>query len=171
MLVAQWVEWRTHKQGRVAPVGPEVTAVLMALGLALVVANGYWHETADPFSSTRLLFGNLPAAVGLALVLTAAAVGAGPVIGWLSARPLPQLGLISYGIYLWHLPLILTLRRLGLLPAAFAPRLVLVLLLAVGAGTLSWILVERPLIRLVAARQNRTRTPRRRVSTSVLAEA
>src|SRR5205823_10232677 len=83
-------------------------------------------------------------------------------LSWLSARPLVGLGVISYGIYLWHLPLLLTARELGLLPATFALRLALVLPLAIGAGALSWIMVESPVMRYAASRQQRTRTRRDR---------
>ncbi len=171
MLVAMWVEWRSLRSGRAVSLGPAPTAGLMALGLACVAANAYWHETAGSFTTTWILFGNLPAALGLALVITAAAAGSGPAMSWLSARPLAGLGLISYGIYLWHLPLILVVRQVGLLPATFVPRLALVLLLTIGAGALSWILVERPIIRLMAARRDRTRAPHdRRASGVALAE-
>jgi peptidoglycan/LPS O-acetylase OafA/YrhL len=171
MLTAMWVELPRRRYGRPASLGPTPTAGLVALGLSCVAGNAYWHETAGSFTSTWILFGNLPAALGLALVITAAAAGTGPAMSWLAARPLAGLGLISYGIYLWHLPLILLVRQVGLLPATFAPRFVLVLLLAIGAGTLSWILVERPIIRLMAARRDHMRAlPDRRASAAALAE-
>jgi peptidoglycan/LPS O-acetylase OafA/YrhL len=157
MLVAMWVEWRPLR-GRHAPLGAAATAALMALGLSCVAGHAYWHETAGSFNSRWILFANLPAAVGLALVIAAAAIGTGPAMSWLGTRLLAGLGLISYGIYLWHLPLILIVRQMGLLPATFAPRLLLVLTLAVGAATLSWILVERPLLRRLAAGRQRGRT-------------
>ena len=130
----------------------------MAVGFSLVAAHAYWHETAGSFTAAWILFGNLPAALGFALLIAAAAAGIGPAVSWLGARPLVGLGLVSYGIYLWHLPLILAVREMGLLPVAFAPRLALVLPLAIVAATLSWILVERPIMNLVATRRRRSRT-------------
>lgn len=171
MLFATWVEWRSIR-GERRSLAPASTAALMALGFSLVAFFAYWHETAGSFTVTWILFGNLPAAAGFALVIAVAAAGRGPAVGWLGARPLVGLGVISYGIYLWHLPLIIGVRELGLLPAAFAPRLGLVLLLAIGAATLSWVLVERPIMRLVAAHQGRARTVGgRRSSGPVPAEA
>ena len=80
--------------------------------------------------------------------------------------------MISYGIYLWHLPLLLIVRELGLLPATFAPRLVVVLALAIGAAALSWVLLERPVMRYVATRQRASRARReRRRTRAALAEA
>ncbi len=60
-------------------------------------------------------------------------------------RPLPALGRISYGVYLWHWPVfvVLTAERTGLTgPALLALRLGVTLVLA----TLSWRLVERPVL-------------------------
>jgi peptidoglycan/LPS O-acetylase OafA/YrhL len=161
MLVALWVERRRFRLGESRSLGPTATAALMTLGFALVGANAYWREVAGPFTVTRVLFANLPAALGFALVIAGAAGGSGLAVRWLRVRPLVGLGVISYGIYLWHLPLILIVRQIGLLPAAFLPRLALVLPLAIGVASLSWILLERPLIRLVATRHARGRALRR----------
>lgn len=60
--------------------------------------------------------------------------------------PLAWLGEISYGIYLWHLPVILSLRK-GIGPAD--PEAILWLTLAgvLALSALTWHLFERPLIR------------------------
>jgi peptidoglycan/LPS O-acetylase OafA/YrhL len=172
MLAALWVECRPRKSDRAMSLGSVPTAAIMALGLSCVVASAYWHETAGSFTTAWMLFQNLPAAVGLSLVIVAAATGTGPAMSWLATRPLAAVGLISYGVYLWHLPLILVIRQIGLLPATFAPRLVMVLALAIGAGTLSWILIERPIMRLMAARRDRARVILdQRASPARLAEA
>jgi peptidoglycan/LPS O-acetylase OafA/YrhL len=64
----------------------------------------------------------------------------------MSVRPLAWVGLVSYGIYMWHVPLILFARRLGAMPHSYPLRLLVVLgpILLVAAA--SWYLVERPLI-------------------------
>jgi peptidoglycan/LPS O-acetylase OafA/YrhL len=157
MLVALWAERRRFRLGGDGSLAPASTAALITLGFAVVAVHAYWHETAGWASPTRVLFANLPAALGFALVIAGAAAGSGPAVRWLSARPLVRLGVISYGIYLWHLPLILIVRQLGLLPGAFVPRLALVLPLAIGAASLSWTLLERPLIHLAASRHDRAR--------------
>lgn len=73
-----------------------------------------------------------------------------PVFAWV--------GTISYGIYLWHLP-VLDLIAPHLLPAARAGALddaaltwLVVVAGAVACGAASWYLVERPLQRLFASR-------------------
>jgi peptidoglycan/LPS O-acetylase OafA/YrhL len=153
MLVALWVEWRAVRARRAFT--PASTAGLMALGLSLVLANAYWHETAGSFGTAWKLCANLPAAMGFALVIAAAAAGRGRAVAWLAVRPLVGLGIVSYGVYLWHLPVILAVREAGLLPAAFVPRLAFVLPLVVGAAYLSWVLVERPVLRLASGRERR----------------
>jgi peptidoglycan/LPS O-acetylase OafA/YrhL len=171
MLAAMWIEWRLLRRGR-RSFGSAPTAALMTAGLAFVAVHAYRHETVGSFNWIWTTFGNLPAAVGFALVIAAAAGGTGPALGWLSARPLVAMGVISYGIYLWHLPLLLAVREVGLLPATFAPRLAVVLLLAIGAAAISWTLVERPILRYVASRQGPARARRDRGgSRAALAEA
>jgi peptidoglycan/LPS O-acetylase OafA/YrhL len=171
MLAAMWVEWRPLRHGRRA-FGPVPTAALMAAGFACVAVHAYRRETLGSFNWMWTTFGNLPAAAGFALVIAAAAAGTGPALAWLSTRPLVGLGVISYGIYLWHLPLLLVVREVGLLPATFAPRLAVVLALAIGAAALSWILVERPILRYVGSRQRPPRARRsRRGSRAAMAEA
>ena len=161
MLAALWIEWRPLRRGRDS-FGPVPTAALMAAGFAVVAVHAYRRETLGSFNWMWTTFGNLPAAVGFALVIAAAAAGTGPALRWLSTRPLAGLGVISYGIYLWHLPLLLVVRETGLLPATFAPRLAVVLSLAIGVAALSWFLIERPIMRYVASRQRPARARRDR---------
>jgi len=153
MLAALWVEHRRLAGG--PPLTAARTALLGAGGLALVVALATWHETTLDLFGSRDVAANLPAAVGFALIVAAVAAGSGPSIGWLSARPLVFVGVISYGVYLWHLPLLLVAREAGVLPHDLAPRLLTVLGLALAAAWLSWVAVERPAMRWAARRPRR----------------
>lgn len=157
MLVAVWVERRQPA------LGPRATAALALAGAALVVANGWWYETPAFAGEARAVLAKLPAALGFALVIAAVAGGRGRAVGWLGGGALARIGVISYGVYLWHLPLILAFGELGLLPAPLAPRIAAVLVLALGAGWLSWTLVERPAIRWAAAAGARRRAPKLRL--------
>jgi peptidoglycan/LPS O-acetylase OafA/YrhL len=85
----------------------------------------------------------------------------------LSIPPLPQLGRISYGIYLYHYPVLIYLgRRLSRDTYTSAA---LVTLITLAIATASWFLVERPVIRLgqrtaAARRTRRDVTDDRRVA-------
>jgi peptidoglycan/LPS O-acetylase OafA/YrhL len=71
----------------------------------------------------------------------------------LSARPLRELGRISYGVYLFHVPVLGLLRRV--LPSlSEQPGLLFALGLGISAGAaaLSYHYFEAPLLRLAPAR-------------------
>jgi peptidoglycan/LPS O-acetylase OafA/YrhL len=70
-----------------------------------------------------------------------------PVRRLLATRPLPELGLISYGIYLWHASIALGLIRHDV--QSWLPLLLLTAPLTVVAAGASYRLVERPLMRAV----------------------
>jgi peptidoglycan/LPS O-acetylase OafA/YrhL len=125
------------------------------VGIALVIGNAVWHSTAAPraVNPTLAILADLPAAAGFALIVASAANGR---LRWLGTTWLERIGLASYGIYLWHVPLILWMRRVDVLPQNFWPALLLVVPAAIAAGTLSWVLVERPL----SSAARRERPPR-----------
>ena len=89
---------------------------------------------------------------GFALLLAAPVMlGTAGVVGRvLRWAPVAWLGVVSYGIYLWHYDLLLDLRPElwdgGRVRAAAG--VVLVLALSVAAGALSYVLLERPALAL-----------------------
>jgi peptidoglycan/LPS O-acetylase OafA/YrhL len=148
MLLALWVERGLARDGRRPTLGPLATLGLVAAGAAGVVANALWHASTAA-DAVPLLAGslqNLPAGAGFGALLAAVVLGRGPATAWIHARPLAAVGLVSYGVYLWHVPLMLFGVRLGLLPHAFLLRLAAVLVPALAAGAASWYLVERTLL-------------------------
>jgi peptidoglycan/LPS O-acetylase OafA/YrhL len=132
------------------------TATCMLLGFAIVILRAVWTES--PVLPDPVLRGALLAplsAVGFALVIAAAAEGGGRSISWLRSRPLAYAGLVSYGIYLWHVPVILVLKERNALPVALLPRLLTVLAITVAIASVSWRLIERPVIERAHGRKRR----------------
>ena len=66
------------------------------------------------------------------------------VLGW---RPLENLGRISYGVYLWHLPIFVVTRN-AFPHASNAIVIPAMSVLAIGAAALSYRFVEQPFLRL-----------------------
>lgn len=121
--------------------GVALVLVLMQLGYET-----YWQGSWLLFVS----HGAIGAAV--ALMLFAAAAGSGIARALLANRPLRRLGVISFGLYLWHPPILEWLTAAGTFAAIEGYRLPwslpILLLAAVLAAELSYRLVERPMLRL-----------------------
>ena len=88
----------------------------------------------------------LPAVLGTALLLHAEDDNGTAVGSWLRWTPLRGLGKISYGLYLWHWPLLVLSKALlwrGDSPPMWAK--LMVLLVSTALAYASWKLVEQPL--------------------------
>ncbi|HUS82766.1 MAG TPA: acyltransferase family protein [Dehalococcoidia bacterium] len=127
--------------------GPLLSRTLQIAALACV-AGLAWSWTNTPSNSAVLYRGGfLLLAIGVAIVIAAAVQPrAGPAGRALSIAPLRAVGLISYGVYLWHWPVYLVLSpgRVGWGQyELFALRVVVTLLIA----TVSYHLIELPIRR------------------------
>jgi peptidoglycan/LPS O-acetylase OafA/YrhL len=131
---------------------PRVTArgsaALALAGAALVIGDGAWHWL-DRGGFAIAAVGDLPGAFGFTALM--AAILARPVRA-LDAAPLRFLGLISYGVYLWHMPIQLALSTRGALPSDAGVAFLVVLVPSVAMDTLSWYALERPVIAWAARR-------------------
>jgi peptidoglycan/LPS O-acetylase OafA/YrhL len=147
MLVALLVE--VHRAARRAPLGVGVSAGLVATAAAVLVANGVWHANGDHASLAMEVFADSASAVAFAALIASLVLGTGTGVRWMGCRPLAWMGEITYGVYLWHIPLLVFARSTGVLPPGIVLGLV-VLPVAIACGAASWYLVERPLMRRAA---------------------
>ncbi len=127
---------------------PSLTAARLwaAAGVLLVAADVVIHlqgNAALRVADLDLLrfVRDLPAAVGFALIVAAAA--ARPPRS-LELRPLVWVGAVSYGLYLWHVPVLVVLRANGLLPLTPWGATLVALPISLLLGWLSLRLIEKP---------------------------
>ena len=146
------------------PLAARARRAMFATGAALVVCDAV-AKSAVPASGAvdaTMLFSTIRdalSAIGFALIIAAAAAAPhGRVLG---SRALVGLGTVSYGFYLWHVPVLIFLRGHGALPPDFVLGVAVALPVALAVSALSWIAVERPLIERAARRNERSRAARR----------
>jgi peptidoglycan/LPS O-acetylase OafA/YrhL len=130
---------------------------LVALGLVLVAADALTKAlvpaTGVDADVLFVVMRDTPSAAGFALIVGAlASAPRGRILG---GRLLAGLGTISYGFYLWHVPVLMVLRGYGLLPLDPVLGTVVALGPALAVSTLSWFAVERPVLDWVARRNTR----------------
>jgi peptidoglycan/LPS O-acetylase OafA/YrhL len=118
-----------------------------AMTVAGLVVLGWCVEQIGPFE--RFLYRGgftLYGLLGAAAVLGAVRLTGGRLLRTLSSRPLVHLGKISYSLFLWHIPVFVTLQR-NTAGWPTGVRVVVGLTLAFVLAWLSFTLVERPLMR------------------------
>ncbi len=111
-----------------------------------VIFLGYWMafvpETGPYLYKGGLTVIDFACAVLVLAVLQGRWTG-GRVFTW---RPLVLLGTVSYGVYLWHLPVYAAVARYGA-SWSWELRVVVSLLLTAAFTLFSWFLIERPALR------------------------
>ena len=127
---------------------------LLAAGAGLVLADAV-VKAAVPASGVEVgvLFAvirDLPSALGFALII--GALAAAPRSGVLGSPLLAGLGTISYGFYLWHVPVLLFLRGHDLLALDPVVGTLVAFVPSLAVATVSWFALERPILRWAARR-------------------
>jgi len=157
MGVALWVEYAEPQ-----PLSPRRTGAIAAVATLVVLVNG---ALLGVFQGNEVMHyvSNLPAGAAFAALTALALVGSGIAVRWMHLRWLAGLGIVSYGFYLWHMPLLIALR--GIYPhGGFVATFAAALPAAVLAGVLSWRWVEKPAMlrarRAPAERPSATPAPR-----------
>jgi peptidoglycan/LPS O-acetylase OafA/YrhL len=119
----------------------------------LMVLTAWWlpNENTQRGELGHFVYGPLTA-IACALLLAAIVIsrngrGHDKSVRWLKWRPLVGLGVVSYGLFLWHLPLIYWLRAHDLTfsgRSGFAVNVLLTLAVTTVIAAASYFLVERP---------------------------
>jgi peptidoglycan/LPS O-acetylase OafA/YrhL len=111
---------------------------LFTAGTALVLWNGWWHHDGTGMWGKVLL--DLPAGIGFACIVVAL-IERSPRI--LAAGPLRWIGIVSYGFYLWHMPVLYVLRLQGWWAESPVLAYLSVVAVSLALAALSWFGVER----------------------------
>ena len=117
---------------------------LDGLGVAGLVAIALMIWQTDQYSAFLYRGGFVVLSIATVLVVAALAHPAGrlgPVLGW---KPLRWIGVRSYGIYLWHFPVIVLTTPGGVANGAEPLRELLQFAAIVGISALSWKFIEEP---------------------------
>jgi len=119
--------------------------VIGALGALYFIAGFVLFDATDPANTRGVYFG-----AGLAttaIIFSAVTVSGGVLARILGSRPLVAAGRVSYGGYLWHLPVVyvLTEQRVGL---SFWPLLVLRFIATFTLAVISFKIIESPALKL-----------------------
>ena len=136
----------TWPLAKVAAAGGRVRLSLDIAGAAglVILAWAAWHLSGG--NPVVYPYGLVLAALASgALILAAAATGRIGIM--LSAKPLRWLGIRSYGIYLWHWPVIAITAGIAPRAATSAPARLIDAALPIGLAAASWHWLEEPILR------------------------
>lgn len=129
--------------------------VLILAGVVLVVTDAVTKAVvpASGMDLTMLfsIMRDLPSAVGFALIVGALSIA--PRSAVIGGSVLAGMGTISYGFYLWHVPVFMVLRGYGMLPLNPVLGTLVALLPALALSALSWFVFERPVLRWTRKRE------------------
>jgi peptidoglycan/LPS O-acetylase OafA/YrhL len=132
-----------------------IVGVFGLIGMACLIAlRTDWYWGGGPL----LIVWHTCASAFLALILFACAAGASGARRIFASRLLRYLGEISFGVYLWHVPVLQWLEPVWQQPQSVLSRFGLTLLVAVPAtilvAHLSYVMIERPALRIGRRREN-----------------
>lgn len=123
--------------------GPAAVAALVALTVLLLPVRDALGSWTDRLVPTVVALLSVVVVVGVVL---APAGAAARVLSW---QPLVALGRISYGLYIWHLP-VFKLWPPRLLPSSTVLADIVLVTISVGIAVVSYVAIERPALRLKA---------------------
>jgi peptidoglycan/LPS O-acetylase OafA/YrhL len=119
------------------------TWALFGVGVVLVGLNAWWAADWGDIGDRRR-WRDTAAAIGFAAIILAAwcTTGRSRFLTW---TPFVWFGVISYGVYLWHVPFMVFLRSEDLLPSSTPGTVAVVLVPTLAVACLSWYRIEKPI--------------------------
>lgn len=130
------------------PPGRVPVIALRAAGFALIAV----AMALRPLTWAMYFYVHSLTSAGFALVLLVSFAGpaTAPWERFFASKPLAWLGAISYSLYLWHLPVLRAASHgpIVLTPSAFGRNVAIEFALALTVATVSYVLIERPALRL-----------------------
>lgn len=127
-------------------VRPRVAYALVAGGAVLLLSEAAVRGYSLLSPTLRDVIVDTPASVGVAMMIAGFALGRIPGEAILARGPLQWYGKLSYGLYLWHFPVIYLLRSLDRWPDTLPGAIAAVMIPSTLLATLSWSLLEQPAI-------------------------
>ena len=148
---------RGRLPGLAAMLAPGIAAIALAVLVAATIRVGTYNLLWRPIDDYQRYAGDIVAALAFAVLLVALALGPSRWQAPLTNRPARGLGDISYGMYLWHTPIVLSVAALlgidgEVENSTWAVVVVLVLAATLLAGWISRRWIEEPAIRFARAR-------------------
>lgn len=139
------------REGSERPGSPVGAGALWAAALALYVGICFWlPDTPFLFETAQIFTAYSVFGVICLLVMLPAVLGVAPggiPARFLALRPVAWIGLVSYGIFLWHIAVIRWVNAVDP-DLGFIPLLAVVLAITIPIAAASYYVLERPLLRL-----------------------
>jgi peptidoglycan/LPS O-acetylase OafA/YrhL len=142
-------EWcRTRELGTLARASLELMSLLAVAMVTLSLPAFYRLATGADVADYSMELRHVWYGAGWSLFLLGLLLSRGPVSRLLASGPARFVGLVSFSIYLWHLPIIEMVRRT--VPVSPPLQALIIVTSLLPLATLSYLVVERPFIELGA---------------------
>jgi peptidoglycan/LPS O-acetylase OafA/YrhL len=130
-----------------------LVSIRWRLPLAVLAVGGLMVASSQARSGAGPLPQFVPFGVGMLLATATLRSPGGVRLGLLSWAPLVMLGEVSYGVYLWHQPLLHVMFNAGVLSNQFWLATLQLSIWTIAISTATYVAIERPALRLARKRR------------------